>query len=456
VTQAIIDITRANATTERKLVEAVLDQDSSEFKTRPIVVGFDGQRAALGGVAGMVDFRSAGTWAAEPDIARLLVGLARTTPQFTRCKIYSFHPTVLARQGDLALLDGMTDVIPLRNYIKSTASAQNSGWPEALMPLDEALRLLVQTLQESNATAEHPVPKTDIRQLLSRKDRRLLKTSSPMAAQPGLITVLLNRAAEKGLVQLIGVDPRVQVSLRGQGTAPAMAAQAAHEALVPAPLIGMADEQETTTLSAMEEEGRSKVFQTILRKSDFGIFPEVRSQFYAHISQIAKDREGIPISAREITREAAALCRTDAPPVFEGRKKGDLSKDKYPWRKLEEFGMRAMARAGMLQGKDGETAPDNPWVLPTSMIVTPLPEDLDIRLDAEMVLEIIRHCSSIGWNDRVELAGAILNGRSEALTDRVEEIIHYLLQSGRVEWDQEAEVLKVKGAPVPPPVPPVS
>jgi hypothetical protein len=439
-------------------VEAVLDQDSAEFKDhRPIVVGFDGQLATLGGIVGMVDFRSAGAWAAEADIARLLAGLARSVPPFTRCKIYSFHPTVLTRQGDLALLDGRTDVLPLRNYIRSPAASQGAtAWPDALMPLDEALRLLVQALQESNATADHPVPKTDIRQLLSRKDHRLLKTSSPMAAQPGLITVLLNKAVESGLVQLSGIDPRVQVSLSSEGTVAPTAAQAPHETTFTAAQVGTVSGQVTTMIPTTEEEGRSKLFQTILRKSDFGIFPEVRSQFYAHILEIARDREGLPITAREITREAAALCRTDAPAVFEGRKKGDLSKEKYPWRKLEEFGMRAMARAGMLQGKDGGTAPDNPWVLPTSVITTPLPEDLGIRLDAEMVLEIIRHCSSIGWSDRVELAGAILNGRSEALTDQVEEIIQYLLATGRVEWDQEAEVLKVKAAPVPPPVSSVS
>jgi hypothetical protein len=453
VTKAIIDITRANSGTERKLVGEVLEQDSSEFTRRPVVVGFDGQKAALGGVSGMVEFHPVGTWIPEPEIARIIAGLIRTsitTESQIRCKIYSFHPSILAKQGDLAPFDGAIDVIPLRNFIKNT---QNAGteWPDELMPLDTALGILVQSLETANATADSPVTKTDIRQLLTVHDRRFSKQAHPMAALPGFITLLLNKGVERGLIQIAGVDPKVKVFLPSKTEGLAELAQT-KERISPAPSLGTMDATPAGTMQLnTEDEGRSKLFQTILRRTDFGVFPEVRMQFYSHMQEIANERGAESLTARELTRAAVARTRDGAPPVFEGRKKGDLSKEKYAWRKLEEFGMRAMARAGLLRGDDDKTTPDIPWLIPNSIVKTPLPDDLPVRLDAEMILEIIRHCPNIGWDDRIELAGAILNGRSEELTDRIERMILLLMAEQKIDWDQNAEVLRIKiAAPVVP------
>lgn len=453
MTQAIIDITRAYSGSERKIVEAILEQDGSGFDTKPIVMGFDAQKSTLVGLAGgLVEWRSAGQWAGELAVNRQIAELAKSNPHVP-FKVYSFHPTIVSRLGDLAVLDGRVDTVSLRAYGNTkNASAGGTEWPQALMPIDGALRILVEALEEANATPDNPVAKTDIRPLLVRRDPRLAKTSSPLAAMPGLITILLDKAVAAGLVYLTGIDPRVRVHLAPKSAEQPGATSALGEAMLTAPSDSSDVRPAVAAVpSTTQEEGRSKIFQTILRQSDFGIFPEVRSEFYEQIQRIANENAGTPITARDLTRQAAAEVRTKAPAVFEGRKRGDLSREKYPWRKLEEFGMRAMARAGLLQGQDGKIASDVPPLLPKCVIVGPLPTDLSVRLDAELILEIFRKCPDVGWNDRVELAGAIMNGRSEALIDQVEEIIEFLLEAGKAEWDQEAEVFKAKVSyPLPP------
>lgn len=444
MTQAIIDITRAYSGSERKIVEKILEQDGSGFVTKPIVMGLDEQKSTLAGLAGgLVEWRSAGHWAAEHEVNRQIAELAKSIPH-VRLKVYSFHPTIVSRLGDLAVLDGRVETISLRSYVKNSA-AVGTEWPHALMPIEEALRILVEALEEARATPDNPVAKTDIRQLLARRDQRLAKTSSSLAAMPGLVSILLDKAVAASLVYLTGIDPRVRVHLSPKSAPQTRTTLTPREGMLIAPSVSSDGHSAAVAVpSTTEEEGRSKMFQTILRQSDFGIFPEVRAEFYEQIQLIADENAGTPITARELTRQAATEVRTKAPAVFEGRKRGDLSKEKYPWRKLEEFGMRAMARAGLLQGQDGKIASDVPPLLPKCLIVGPLPTDLGVRLDAELILEIFRRCPNVGWNDRVELAGAIMNGRSEARIDQVEEIIGFLLEAGKAEWDPEAEVFKAK------------
>lgn len=448
MTKAIIDITRAYSGTERKLVAGVLEQDSALFTRRPTVVGFDGQKGALGGDSGMVEFHSAGPWLAEPGISRLIADLVKTSmasESQLRCRVYSFHSSILAKQGDLAQFDGRLDAVPLRVYSNFMQNVMIE-WPHELMPLDAALDVLVKALDSIGATASTPVRKTDIRQLLILRDRRFSKQEHPAAAQPGLITVLLGKAVEQGLIQTSGTEPRVQVFRTPRANGAGELADAQQIVSARAELVTSPDALNITANLETEGEGRSKLFQTILRRTDFGIFPEVRKEFYSHMLKIAEESGPEPLTARELTRGAVARTREGAPAVFPGRKKGDLAKEKYAWKKLEEFGMRALARTGLLRGQDSEITPDVPWLIPDSRVVTPLPENLALRLDAEMILEIIRNCQNVGWADRTDLAGAILNGRSEELTDRIEEMIRLLMAEQKVDWDEESAVLRVRAS----------
>ncbi|HEX2316405.1 MAG TPA: hypothetical protein VHJ17_21870, partial [Thermomonospora sp.] len=203
VCRAIIDITKANPGTERRLVEAVLEQHHQQFTERPLVLGFDSHQSVLGSVTHAVDFRSAGAWQAETEVNRQLAqevqAVVAAGPPGTLL-VFTFHHSVLNKQNHLAPFGHLFETVTLRGYSRVPGYA--TEWPEELMPLDEAIQHLINALRQVGASPGNPVYKTNIRHLLEIQDRRFNKTSHPAAAQPGLISVLLEKARARQVVEL--------------------------------------------------------------------------------------------------------------------------------------------------------------------------------------------------------------------------------------------------------------
>ncbi|WP_043639050.1 hypothetical protein [Nonomuraea candida] len=475
--RAIIDITRANPGTERKLVEAVLAQDGGRFSARPLVTGFNNQESRLSGIAAMVQFASLGDWLPEAEINEQTARLAATPASEAgrsgdTVLIYSFHHSILNLEGAVGSVSPRPLTTPLRAYARNTAIILTE-WPDELMPLDQAVASLAATLAREGATVERPVAKTNVRPQLVRQDPRFDKRAHPSAALPGLITLLLEKARDRGLIQTVGVDPGTQVYLTAAGQAYAAAAHAVPHLPATAGSGSGSGAASGAEVAASDPVGitaggssgggqdRSALFQTILRQTDFGIFPQVRQDFYAHMKQIAAELGDGPPTSRELCRQAARRTKEGAPDkIKQSRRdesKGEIPKDAYPWKKLEQFGMRALARAGLLAGPDGRSIGDgDPWRIPSARVAS-LPDDLADLLDGEMVVEIIRKCPDVGWQDCESLAGAVLDGRSDDDSDRIAGIVVMLIEQGRIEWDATTQVLRigpvVPTAPVVPAVP---
>jgi len=456
VSTAIIDITRANPGTERKLVEAVLE-DLSGRVPRPgvLVVGFDGHRDTMGPVATVVEFQSVGQWALESEINQRIADVLRrkaATAGAAPFQIYSFHPTILGKQGQLTTASVPFETATLRTFLKP--SNLLTEWPASLMPLDEALTALARALMRGTDVAVR-VLKTNIRPLLVQEDPRFDKQNNPDAARPGLISMLLELAHKEGLVTIIGTEPRVYISVTQKGIARSGMAAASSSprsvAVADVRQVGGDDPVSAAASGAQAvQETRSRMFQNVLRANSFGVYPEFRQKLWQQFIKLAQEAGDLPRTARELSREATARTREEADPFIKRPKnKVPLPKEQYAWKGLEEFAMRALARAGLLSDESGARVQDVPWLIPDATVVLPLPDDLGLRLDAEMIAELVRNVDDIGWEDRRELAGALLDERSDETSDRVEAMIRLLLQEHKLEWDQKRYVLRQYRQPAP-------
>jgi len=462
MTTAIIDITRANMNTERRLVETVVERYQGQL-TRRIVVGFDSQKDNLGPVGAAVEFRSLGEWLGEPKVNQQIGLLIRSLTDANThppCLVFSFHHSVMNKQDNLTDLRDRFNVVPLRDFTR--AANFISEWPEELMPEDEAMGILVRALRRGNATSVTPVLKTNLRPLLEAEDPRFRKDYHRAAALPGLITTLLATGQSHGLIMLSGAEPKVTIwptdnakellsdlNDRPDLVSESSTALEARDQMVAAP--GRTDKAQAGVQVLPPSEQENILYAQCvdsLRRVDFGPFSAVRVDFFKAILEVTRDFEDqTPPTPREVCREAVARTREKAttPEV----------KDRYgrsTWAKLEDFGIQALARAGFLRGEDGQVAPDNPFLLTRSRISLPLPDDLDFWLDAEVILQIIRNVD-LDWTHRGVLAGVLYgshgqNGRTQENQDRVELIFAFLLEKEKTEYDPERRVLRIRPAVV--------
>jgi hypothetical protein len=439
VPTTIVDITRAFTGTERRLVEAVLERHNAEQRGRTIVLGFDSHAAELGPVSSMVEFRSAGGWSAETDVNHSLAQMLSTLAgegAATPFRVFSFHHSVLNRLGSLAEFAHLFTAEPLRGYANPRGNTGQEEWPESIIPLEEALASLERGLMNQNG---RPLFQSEVRPMLASQDPRFRKDAHPLLRKGSIISLLLSKARDRQMIEIFGHGASVQLRLAQGGSA----------AWPPQSVLPTQQTNSSTSQVRVFEpaqEGRSKQFNKILRDHrNFGPFPETRTDFYKHLIEASSDITE-PFSARGLCREAAKRTQDKAPEYFpranaDGGGIEGFPKDKYPFDKLEEFGLRALARAGFLRADDGSSIGDLPFLLADAKINEPLPHDLYVHLDAEVVLVVLQK-TLLRWpEDRRHLAGALYNTRAEESQDRIDQVIAHLHRTGKVAYNADDETL---------------
>lgn len=452
----LIDIVRAFAGTEENVVSAVLAKHGL-VDGRPIVVGLEAQRDALGASLESVDFHVAPE-GYEPEVLRFVADVVRehlNREDFgAGFVIYSFHPMIFNRQGELAPLAWALDVSSPRDLLRQSSTFKGDAWPVQLMPLEEALQVLREALQREGA-AVNPVSKTNIRDLLKRRDSRFDGRVNPAARTDHLISTLLTGAERQGWVRLLGQPPRVYVQLidgfeHGElstvqySDATNQIESTGSDAMHRAPrsgIIGTAGDPSGAQVEFVPIT-KSQVFQDVLRKGRLGPHADVRELLWDSLEESLKD-EPVVRSVSYAMRRAIDLTRDRSPDSF-SRSKEDLPKDSYPWRNLEGFAVSVCARAGLIEDGDGQIiSSGSPWKFRQGCFIA-LPDDWRERVDAELVLEIIRRCNDVGWDDRPNLAGALYLDRGDEFVNRVDRSIEILFARGAIDQDAETGFLVEK------------
>ncbi|MEV5867810.1 MULTISPECIES: hypothetical protein [Streptomyces] len=451
----IIDITRAHKGSERRVVEAVLERHAEELAGHPIVLGFESQAFPLGAVTAVVDFRSAGSWQPEAEVNRII---AETLESFrdrglpAPYRVFSFHHLVINRQGRLGEVDsGTFEVRPLRDYTYSRAAAPSEEWPEELIPLSDAVVMLERALTRAGATPTKAILKSDIRHMLVAEDPRFRKDAHPAAANSHFISALVDRARAQGIIKTAGYGSKVSLwpaSADIESVSSAVDRQlAASPSEMPRQVRGGQPPTGADRAGAPKERDRSQVFTDAMRRTNFGPFPEVRTDFYRQLMEVSAQITTEPFTARYLCRESAERVKAKAPEGFlrrgrDGVEDSYFPKERYAWDKLQTFGMRALARAGLLHDKDGNLMPELPFALPQALITAPLPDDLDVQLDAEVVLEVLKSVELEWASERADLAGVLFSAREEQALDRLDQVISHLHGLQKVHYDPDRDVLR--------------
>ncbi|MFF2508901.1 hypothetical protein ACFVTY_36860 [Streptomyces sp. NPDC058067] len=381
---------------------------------------------------------------------------------WTPPNVLSFHRAVLVKSGTLGRISHLFNTRPLRDYLPEREAVHESGWPEQLMPLDAALAVLQEALSRAGATGpERSLPKTDIRARLVRVDERFDKDTNYLARTPRLVSILLREARKRGMVRQYGTEPQVSVFLSASPATPSGGGairQVAPDSVSSGPVLAggvppnspspsqVFARQRAVSLSSQvtpserspidggEPVSRSYSFVDMLRSKELGPYPEVRHLLYAEIARVLESEQEVS-SIRDLARRAIRATREGAPTEFpRPRKETGLAKEKYDWRGLEKFAIRIMVRGGLALGPDGTplAVTTSVWEARRAPALRELPQDLSVRLDAEIIMEIVEHFRDVTPEDIDHLAGALLANRDEASRDHIDEAIFYLQDAGRV------------------------
>ncbi|MDK0520904.1 hypothetical protein [Streptomyces sp. ML-6] len=460
----IVDITRAYQGSEVGIVAEVARRHDAE-KVQLLIIGREDQRDSLAD-----NFSAARTIflpgypsdvqvvdTISENVATVAEGADGTLPT-----ILSFHRAVLVKSGTLGRISHLFNTRPLRDYLPDREIVHESGWPEQLMPLDSALAALQEALRKAGATGpERSLPKTEIRSRLVRVDERFDKDANYLARTPRLVSILLREARNRGMVRQYGMEPEVRVFLSASPSAPSGAVaigQVAPESVssrpvladgvLPAtpspsqvygrqsiaPISSQVTPSEHSAIGSGEPVSRSYSFVDMLRSKELGPYPEVRHLLYSEIARVLESEQEVS-SIRDLARMAVTATREEAPPEFpRPRKEAGLAKEKYDWRGLEKFAIRIMVRGGLALGPDGTplAATTSVWEARRAPVLRELPQALSVRLDAEIIMEIVEHFQDVTPEDIDHLAGALLANRDESARDHIDEAIFHLQDTGRV------------------------
>ncbi|WP_157561471.1 hypothetical protein [Mycobacterium sp. E802] len=427
----LVELSRAFAGSELGLVEAA--QQSLTPAPKIVVVGLEPQRELLNSP----DITFEVTDGYDANVQQAVAKAISEYGEGRTCTVYSFHPEISS--GRSPILEPLSNQVTFTQAGKLLSPSSKPAypdprdafeWPEELMSLDDALVALQSVLSSNNAD-QRPVLKTYIRPWLNLKDPRFNpENRHPGVDSPRLMTRLLHHAKLRGIIQVIGAEPRVSVRLL----------QHVERTVTPTSIRDHSSDSER--LASKESRGsRSEQFQTILLQT-VGLFPDVRELLLDHIETTQKAQAG-KATAGQVIKQAIKLTLEASPDAFPRKNNDDLPKDKYPWRKVEGFALNILARAGLIVDADGQTlANASPWAI-RSGYFSHFPPEWKTLVDAELVYELVAAQAGVSWNDGEDLAGALWCARDEDYIHRVDAAIDHLFAENRVVMAKAGQELQV-------------
>ncbi|MBQ4862402.1 hypothetical protein J8L98_11955 [Pseudoalteromonas sp. MMG013] len=273
----------------------------------------------------------------------------------------------------------------------------SGGWPEQLMPIDEAVSVLVDAMNESNSISRQSAQRaSDLRSLLVNKDSRFNK-SNPVASKTGLIKSIVNEAEERKLVHTFhnGTDPNYYIWLAGDFKSKA----------------------QINSTNFVHKGSISGQYIEILKGDGLGPFSGIRHKLFNSIEELIGRELGF-IETNALINQAVATVKSE----FENNNGVHLN---YPWRRVRSFLLKLLSRNEVLLNID-----EKPFRVTFSNLSTPvtgLVSNWRTILDSDLILALIENGVQIQVGEIQQLSGALFYDRDETSEQNVIKLIEYLL-----------------------------
>jgi len=417
---ALIDLTRAWPNTEQYVLSKVLEREPADASLEIVVT--PEQAAALDAVFASRQALIHEVLGSELDLARRITEIVteRLNTSDAVVRVYTFWPAVrgMALYQD-SLHPGRVHYMALAPYAPpNVVTKPNLVWDNSLMTEGEAVQALVTVLSSAGASG---LAKTSVRPQLERLDARFAKRADSITSKNGFISLVVDMARRRGLVEEIGTEPALIVRLAsaGGGSHPALAPAGPATAPSSAPPLA-ADAPTTLAPSGRPEPVTSSLLVDRLRAAQFGPFMDIRWTVYEEMDRLAAAGN-------------TPLWRFVKEAVGNVRRASEESNGKpMPWSRVVLFiedllTKRAVAIAG------GE-----PQLLSWtagSLLVEGFINNWRLWLDAEIILFLIDADIDLTLHDCEHIAGTLYASRAPAAEQRVFDIVGLLKGGGEIEYE---------------------
>jgi hypothetical protein len=266
------------------------------------------------------------------------------------------------------------------------------------MSSTEAVEILVKALQSVGAGTEATaVKKTDLRPILALVDPRFQK-STELGATPGLITMLTEFAVAEGRVAILrvpgdAVNPRFSYTASAKSHSPMVVPQ--------------------------RRVSRSQQFINALRDRGLGPFPIFRLRLYKALGQAIADAPA-QMSLRAVLAKAINDVQHDQ----------SRTTASYDWKRVTDFLYRLLEREPVLSDEQNKAVAPSLSTLNTR--IARIDPDFETKLDAVLMLELVRQFDDITIHDVEALAGALYSDRNTESVERVLHLTEFLVRTNQI------------------------
>jgi len=292
-------------------------------------------------------------------------------------------------------------------------------WPKDFMTKEEVIEVLKDALRRVSATSpEESVHKTDVRSLLALTDSRLDK-SNPPAATPGLITMIIQAAEKRNVVDLDRTETPSNPSIWLKEKAGAAgnvrsATSNASETSTSKYGADLESSRETTTKS-------DQIYEALVDDS-FGPYSRVREMLYDNLESKINEQSG-EITFRELLSETIRSTR-------EQSIKEEVIEGNYPWRGVKGFLVELLRRRPVVLDTDEQEIV--PSFKSDLTEVGELKESWNLELEGELILRLLEMGIELDYHDIYGLAGALYLEKNETGVAKASKVVDHLLQANRV------------------------
>ncbi len=437
----IVDVTRAYPGTEVDIVENLL-LDVKRPLDDLIVLGMARQIELLTGRFPGISHVVVGSLAPNEEVMRWLRTPGSLPAGTTRAYVFSFHRDVLNPAHFVGAQGVEYSFQPLNRFAQREEVRHE--WPSQMPPIDEAADLLTEIVRG----ARSGIRKTDLRAHLQVREPRFAK-SAPGSDTPGLISMLVQRAVERGGVTVMGTEPNPVILSPEVPPSPVLLAAATSAAAPPATmsvqsppavthgLTTTTDTPATVGVSGTEspakekDQSKSRQFISLLRREGLG-YQDARPLLYDQFEEVIKDQPGTPLG--EVIDLAMSRTRELWTEAHGGRS--------FPWKGLRSCFERLLMQAPV--ALDATEQPVRPTWAGSGVPVVKLTAEWRQHLDGEMVVALVRGGADVRHADARDLAGALLLNRSPESIRYIHRAVKLLLDSGRL-VEQEDGPLTLPG-----------
>ena len=301
-----------------------------------------------------------------------------------------------------------------------TLSTQSVEWPEAVIPIEEALELLTTVLWRRGGRAN----KTQLRPALSEANPKLSK-SNPDASDSRIISILVERAVSRGIVRLENAafaDPHV-VLIAPPNSPTIKAPIQAQQLVATQPFTQPLPQSQTAqTSAAKRDRAYLDPYTEFLETYKMGPFANLRPHFYKALEDHVP--EGLTLES------LVSKCMTDVRSAYSASSNVERP---LSWQTVRRFFERLLEHGKVLVGDKEQ--PIWPSFEHGRETVRSLSLDWQSKLEGVLVIFLLEHVKQIDFSDMRHLTGALYMTRSDEDREKLFEVISHLRGAGKIIYE---------------------